>query len=158
MLSTKKHRLQDCDAVILACNTAHIIAPELEKKTHVPLKSLIFTTKQTVASLGFTKVGLVASPTSIKLGLFETENTQLILPNVHQLTQLASMIHGVISGKPPNLYTPELEEIITALFKQGAQSVVVGCTELELIMAKSNVERLIRPLELTIAKIFKAKQ
>ena len=68
--SVKRHQLVKCDEVILACNTAHIIAAEVQGATGIVLNSLIENVQTEIRQKGFKKIGIVASPTTIKLSLF----------------------------------------------------------------------------------------
>ena len=57
----------------IACNTAHILLERLESVTEVPFVSIIEEARKGVEELGVNKVGLLASPTTVKTELYQNE-------------------------------------------------------------------------------------
>lgn len=55
----------------ISCNTAHILLDDLQSESKIPFISMIDEITKSVKSLGIKKVGLLASPTTFKSGLFQ---------------------------------------------------------------------------------------
>lgn len=148
-----KHNFSTLDTVIMACNTAHLLADEIVKKTGIPLSSLVLNTIDHIENLKIKRVGIVSSITTIDSKLFTIDDVDLIIPTDMQLNQLKHMIKRIIDGIPSNCFEQELDAIVESLFVRGAEAVILACTELELVMMNSMRLGLIRPLEITVCKI-----
>jgi aspartate racemase len=148
------HSLRSCDAVILACNTAHILAEHIVRRTGIKLHSLIEQVEKDIKLRNITKLGVVASPVTIKKKLFNIAGVELIAPTNAEQNQLERIIGEIIDGKNPVDATAEIESVIENLFSRGAQSVVLGCTELELSLRNNMDSKLIRPLNSSVGAIF----
>lgn len=151
----KLRDLSKCDDVIIACNTAHLLAERVVAATGIPLRSLIESSAREIHSLNSGRIGIVASPLALESGLFDVLNGIHIQPDKMQRSRLEAMIRSVIAGKTPGSFEKELTGIIDSLFNRGAQHVLVGCTELELILREHKDKRLIKPLELTVSAILR---
>ncbi|MDB5182953.1 MAG: amino acid racemase [Candidatus Saccharibacteria bacterium] len=150
----EKHSLATCDDVIIACNTAHILAEEITDKTRIKLRSLIERTHKEIVVRGHKRVGIIASPTTLKKRLFAFSGVDLVLPTTKEINTLERIIGEVINGKSTSEVKEEVEEIVSRLFSLGVDAVILGCTELEMILRDSKHTDLIKPLNLTIKSIF----
>ena len=127
----------------IACNTAHILVPELEKVSRVPFISLINEVSEKVRSEGIREVGILGSPTTIQTGLYqkalEAKGICAISPEPEQLESLESIITNVISGNNDEGDVMSLISIANSLKKKGAKGIILGCTELPLVFPQSFV-------------------
>ncbi len=153
MRASLLHSLEKCDEVIIACNTAHIHAEKIVDSTGINLTSIVDEALFAINKLGIKNLGIVASPTSLKVELFKLREIKIIKPLPHHKKLLEEIIGDIIDGDDPLNRAVDVKHIITSLFEQGATHVLLGCTELELVMSKSSDERLIRPLEITIKNL-----
>lgn len=119
----------------LGSNTVHILLDELRKNTEVKFISMIELVAKKCVENGFSKVGLFGTPVLLESGLYKKEleknGIELILPNKEEVEISDSIIRDVLAGQKIS----KKQEYITALnnvFKQGAQSIILGCTELPL--------------------------
>lgn len=124
----------------IACNTAHIILPDLQSVSDAPFISIINEVVNEVRESGINKVGLLATPSTIHFGLFdkalEKSNIQLILPTKEEQIILEKIIRNIILGKKLQSDILKLRSVAASLKKQGAQGIILGCTELPLIFPK----------------------
>lgn len=129
----------------MVCNTAHILLHNLQAHTEVPFISLIESVAQHVRDSKIKTVGLLASPTTIRCGLYqnilEKEGIEVILPSVNHQKTITKIITRVLEGKIENKNKKDLAKIAVSLKKRGAQGIVLGCTELPLVY--ENVKPLI---------------
>lgn len=100
-------------------------------------------------------IGILASPNTINSRLhanvFKHKTVLTLEPTGIQ--QTSRIIHNVIGGKN-DLETP-LEAQINALLQQGAQTVLLGCTELSVINQTRHFTHVIDPLEIVVDEIMK---
>jgi aspartate racemase len=158
-LSSLWHVFGDCkfSHIIIACNTAHIFATEIEQLFTVKPLSLIDLTVAHIKSQGFTNVGLLATPTTIRNGLYSKSLKQaavgICLLPMQERNQTESLIRAVIAGECADLQL--FQRLLHTLEQQGCQAVIVGCTELSVIAASTHAQNVIDPLDIAVTEIFK---
>ena len=127
---------QGVSRIAIPCVTAHYFMDELEKEIPV---SLINGVRETVAHLkenGIHKVGIMAPDGTIRSGIFHRElEKQGLTPVIPGEEAQADVMHlifeNVKAGEPA-----EMDRFFAAsedVRRQGAQAVILGCTELSLI-------------------------
>lgn len=127
---------QGADCIAVPCVTAHYFMDSLENGIAVPLINGV---RETVAHLkenGIEKVGIMATDGTVRSGIFhrelEKQGLTPIVPNEEAQADVMHLIfHNVKAGRPA-----EMDRFFTAagnLKKQGAQAIILGCTELSLI-------------------------
>ncbi|HEV7453792.1 MAG TPA: amino acid racemase [Candidatus Saccharimonadales bacterium] len=133
--------LLDPASIMLACNTAHLLTddvPYLQGKNFV---SLLKTVARRLHDDGIKTVGLLASPTTIKTKLYERYLTEegviAVTPPARSLSIVEDAIRNVITMKQDTSDAAALTKIADALVGDGAQAILLGCTELPLVFDKS---------------------
>ena len=85
----------------IACNTAHILLDDLQSVSKVPFVSVVDEIANRVRIEGITRVGLLASPSTIRFGIFEKtlskSHIEVVLPTEGQQVALEKIIKNVIS-------------------------------------------------------------
>jgi aspartate racemase len=139
MLEDRTRRLATYGAscISVACNTACLLSSRLQRQTPVPFVSVVDEVAER-ASLHHKHVLLLASPTSLRLSLYQTALsrhgvTYVVPPNkYHQ--EIESIIRSVIEGGDKRFLMGKLvrltENILTNEYVDG---IVLGCTELPLV-------------------------
>lgn len=153
----KKLELAGSDLIIIACNTVHFFYDEMLKATDTPIFNIIEETAQTVRREGIQKVGLLASESTCKLGLYQDKFNPLgidvILPDQPQQEKLNEIIEHVMGGKQGGADLKTLQRITENYANQGAEAVVLGCTELPLVINQSLTEiKLYNSIEIIVQK------
>lgn len=146
----------------IACNTAHLLKAELEKIGNLRFTSLIDTTAELVAAdKKLVKVGILATPSTIKSGLYSSKlgsMIELVQPTLQSSVATETIIRDVIScdssRSEEELLAKRLKNEIDALLKKGAQKVILGCTELSLLGSHLDGS-IIDPLSLTVKKVMR---
>lgn len=124
----------------IACNTAHVMFDELQSTTKKELISLIDEVVNQVSKKKIARVGLLASPSTIKFGLFDNAfrelNIDVIKPTEREQERLEKIIRRVIGGRILESDQLNLILIADALKRRGASGIILGCTELPLVFSK----------------------
>lgn len=127
---------QGAECLAIPCITAHYFHERLEGAIGTPIIHLV---KEVVCHLKenqIQKVGIMATDGTITTGLFQKElklqGMEAFIPNKENQKKVMHLIyHNVKAGKQPEMdLFCQVEE---DLRKQGAQVIVLGCTELSLI-------------------------
>ncbi len=124
----------------IACNTAHLMINNLQSETKTQIISMIDEVAKHVNKMKIIKVGLLASPSTFKFDLFDDAlrefNIVVIQPTKTEQEILEKIIRRVIGGKTLELDQLRLISIADSLKRQGAQGIILGCTELPLVFPK----------------------
>ncbi|MCR4330227.1 MAG: amino acid racemase [Candidatus Roizmanbacteria bacterium] len=122
--------------ICIGSNTVHILLEELQKNTEVKFISMIELVAKKCVELGFSKVGLLGTPVLIKSGLYEQEmkkhGIELVLPTENESEIADSIIRDVLAGQKSFDKKQEYIGALNDLFSRGAQTIILGCTELPL--------------------------
>lgn len=124
------------DLIAVPCITAHYFHDELERQIGIPIINAITETVQCIEQEEIDRVGLMATDGTIQSGLFQKElkrhNIQSILPAADGQREIMHMIYEEV--KAGRAVDPEhFRNVSDRLFSQGAQVILLGCTELSLI-------------------------
>ena len=140
----KKLELAGCDIIIIACNTVHTYFDEMQASVKVPIFNIIEETKKRVEKLGYKKIGLFASESTNKLELYQKRfadsNIEIISPNPEQQQILNRVIEHVMGGNQKIEDVILLKEIARDYIRQGAEAIVMGCTEIPLAINQSHTD------------------
>lgn len=140
----KKLELAGCDIIIIACNTVHTYFDEMQASVKVPIFNIIEETKKRVEKLGYKIIGLFASESTNKLKLYQKRfadsNIEIISPNPEQQQILNRVIEHVMGGNQKIEDVILLKEIARDYIRQGAEAIVMGCTEIPLAINQSHTD------------------
>lgn len=135
--------LKSAAAIGIACNTAHLL---IDRLTNIPKEnfvSMIEATARAVAKNGHKKVGLLASPYTIKSKLYHSallsKGIDVVEPISSDVKQLNTIIHDVVGNVEPSTMRTMLTAIANRLEKQGVDCLLLGCTELPLVGVDSTL-------------------
>lgn len=141
-----------CNTIAMVCNTAHILYPKLLPYSQAKFLSLIALVAKRVNDAGMKRVGLFATPTTIKLKLYQKElakfNIDAVTPN-RQIQKLhEKIIRDVIVIGETNLYKEQLCKITKRFIqKNHLDGVILVCTELPLIFPTNKFTNVIDCLD-----------
>lgn len=127
---------EHCDCIALPCATAHVFHDRLEKDLGLPVFDMIEKTADYLKTAGFTRVGILATDGTIQGGYFQKSlqkrEIDMLLPDTKQQQQIMELIYsGVKAGGAVDIRA--FEEITDSLRANGAQAIVLGCTELSIV-------------------------
>lgn len=140
----KKLESAGCDLIIIGCNTVHTYFTEMQTEVKIPIFNIIDETKKRVLEFGYKKVGLFASESTNKLRLYQNRfadsNIEVISPNYEQQKILNKIIEHVMGGNQKTEDIIVLKDIARDYLKQGAEAIVMGCTEIPLAINQSHTD------------------
>ncbi|MEU7700944.1 aspartate/glutamate racemase family protein [Streptomyces sp. NPDC039028] len=128
------------DMVLLCTNTMHKVADQVEAAVSIPLLHLADATADAVRASGLRRVGLLGTAFTMEQdfyrGRLEAGGLEVRVPEaagratVHRVIY-EELCRGVVREESRAAY----QEIIAALVADGAEGVILGCTEIELLIA-----------------------
>ncbi len=132
----KKLENAGCGLIIIGCNTVHIFFDEMQEAVKIPVLNIVEETKKKVLDFGYKKVGLFASESTSKTKLYQKRfaesGIEVIPPNERQQEVLNKVIEHVMGGNQKTGDIIALKDIARDYIKQGAEAIVMGCTEIPL--------------------------
>jgi len=142
--SIKRLNKLGIDFIVIPCNTAHIFINELKKESKVPVVSIIEETVKIVKKRGFRNVGLLATKKTVDSKLYENiliENgIDVILPTEEEQKNISRIIIRILRNKAYKEEKKILKKIIENLIKRGSEAIILGCTDLQIILTKDEFE------------------
>lgn len=136
------HKLEDAGAecIVIPCNTAHFWFQELKSVCHVDILSIVETTLSEVAASGKTRVGLLATNATLYMGLYqkgiEERGLTCISPDETGQESVMAGIYALKAGDGARARAL-LHEQADNLFSRGAEIIVLGCTEVPVILTEA---------------------
>ena len=129
------HR-QGASCVAIPCMTAHYFYGELESGIPVPLVNGVAQTVAHLKANGIKKVGIMATDGTVRSGIFHRELVaQGLEPIVPGEAAQADVMHLIFNNVKAGK-SAEMNRFFAAaedLRQQGAEAIILGCTELSLI-------------------------
>ena len=127
------------DVLCMPCNTAHYFVEDIRKATPLPFISIIESTLNEIRSRfeDSKSIGLLATDGTI-IGkvyhkVFEAEGYNIITPLEEKQHEVMKIVYSIKAGKmEENVQT--FEEIIEHMKFLGSEVVILGCTELPILL------------------------
>jgi aspartate racemase len=146
LLATEARGLEAAGAelVLLCTNTMHKVADMVAGAIEVPLLHLADVTADAVAAAGLTTVGLLGTAFTMEQdfyrGRLASHGLTVLVPDAED----RALVHGVIydelcAGVVQDASRDAVLAVLRLLLARGAQGVVLGCTELELLVAPGSL-------------------
>lgn len=134
------------DMIIICTNTMHKMAEDMEKHINIPLLHIADATALKIKDYGLKKIGLLGTKFTMeqdfyKGRLINNYGLEVIVPD----TKERQIIHDIIYNE---LCLGEIKEsskisyikVIDNLEKNGAEGVILGCTEIPLLIKQTDVK------------------
>ena len=124
------------DVLAIPCVTAHYFCQELQAAVGMPLLDAVKETAVYLKERGYTRVGIMATEATVETDLFGEElakyGIRVIYPDEgHQKLVMHLIYENVKAGK--NLEKPVFHKIRKHMFDNGAEVILLGCTELSML-------------------------
>jgi aspartate racemase len=131
------------DFIAMACNTIHLLYPQLVKAVKIPIINLIEETVNYFQNFAYQKIGIICSAETSKSGLyaqaFHKRQQKLITTNQEDQKAVTKAIAAVMGGTINDVTRHELTKVVHSLENAGAEVLLVGCTELPLALNHQDI-------------------
>ena len=143
-----KHCLQlqsaGADFIVIATNTMHKLAPAIEQAIDIPLLHIADAVGQAAAAQQLKTVGLLATVFTMEQDFYSSrlkakQGIETLIPNTEDRAVINQIIfeelcHGQFKTSSRQQYL----RVIADLAAQGAQGVILGCTEIGLLIQQKD--------------------
>jgi len=146
MITNACEGLKTCgaEAIVLCANTMHLIADKLEEQVKLPVIHIAVATANEIKKQNIHKVGLLGTKFTMERDFFtsrlKAQNIEAIIPDeedkefIHY-TIFEEFGRGIFSEPTKKRYL----NIIDKLRANGAEGIILGCTEIPMLIKKEDV-------------------
>lgn len=132
------------EAIVLCANTMHMFAEDLEQATGLPVIHIAEATASAIVEQGLGRVALLGTKPTMELDFYTTrlkaKGISTLIPNDEDREYIHATIFeelgkGVFTDGTRARYL----SIINDLVSQGAQGVILGCTEIPMLLSPEDI-------------------
>jgi aspartate racemase len=146
MLLAAGNGLKHCgaEAIVLCANTMHLIADRLEEAIGLPVIHIATATAAAIEKHGLKKVGLLGTKFTMELDFFTSKlhdkDIEAIIPDAEDRDFVHATIFdelgkGIVTDATKERYLA----IISKLIANGAEGIILGCTEIPLVIQPGDI-------------------
>ena len=143
--AARKLEAAGADCLIIGANTMHRIAPAVQQAINIPLLHIAEVTAVEIEKQQLTTVALLGTKYTMELDFFtgklSSRGITTIIPDAADRAYINAAIYNEM-GK--DLFLPETKaiflNIMSVLQQNGAQGIILGCTEIPLLIKQSDFE------------------
>ena len=142
--AAKRLEVGGADFILICTNTMHKVAPEIEASVNIPLFHIADATAEEIKHKGLSTVGLLGTRFTMEQEFYkgrleDVHGIKVLVPGAEDREIVHRAIYdelcqGVVSQDSRN----EFVRIIKMLYKQGAEAVILGCTEIALLVQQDH--------------------
>lgn len=140
-------KLEDggADFIVLCCNTAHTLAEKIQDKINIPLLHIADATADKIKSMKIKNVGLLGTKFTMEADFYkkrleEKHGLKVIVPQEPEIENVSKDINKICLGKTNPQVKKSLINIINKLIERGAEGIILGCTEIDLVIKQEDVK------------------
>ena len=132
------------DCIVLCTNTMHKLADQIIASVHIPFLHIADATAEKILAAGMKKIGLLGTRFTMehdfyKGRLIRNFGLDVLVPNQTDRDIVHHVIYDeLVLGKIQGSSRAEYKRIIASLIDQGAQGIILGCTEIELLVKQED--------------------
>lgn len=134
------------DGLLICTNTMHKVAPEISETIDIPLIHIADATAQKLVEDGIHSVGLLGTKFTMEEDFYKGRlrdqfGLDVLVPEAAQQQWVHDVIYdelckGVIRNDSRELYVSIIDELV----ERGAQAVILGCTEIALLVSERDTD------------------
>lgn len=132
------------DAILIGANTMHFAADRLQESIPVPIIHIANVTADAIATRGMRKVALLGTRYTMTMAFYKDKlrvrGIETIVPDEAEMNFIQQSIYeelcfGIFKEETKRKY----RQIIERLAGEGAQGVILGCTEIPMVIREGDV-------------------
>jgi aspartate racemase len=130
--------------VVLCTNTMHRVADQVAAAAELPFLHIADPTADEIKARGITSVGLLGTRYTMEQDFYrgrlsERHELEVLIPDEPGRTRVHDVIYDeLVLGEVNDHSRDAYLEIIAALIHRGAEGIILGCTEIELLIREDD--------------------
>jgi len=136
--------LGGADFLVLCTNTMHKVAADIEAAVRIPLFHIADPTATDIKAAGFSTVGLLGTRFTMEQAFYkdrlsERHGLQVLTPEATDRDIVHRIIYEELClGKLIDASRAEYRRVMADLIRQGAEAIILGCTEISLLVTEKD--------------------
>ncbi|GAA6130234.1 aspartate/glutamate racemase family protein [Halopseudomonas sabulinigri] len=131
------------DFLVIATNTMHKVAPEIQQQITIPLLHIADATAMVLKQQNINRVGLLGTAFTMEQAFYrerlEAQGIEVLVPDAAERAEVHRIIYEELClGNLVEASRSAYLQIIAALAERGAQGVILGCTEIGLLVQQAD--------------------
>ena len=133
------------DCIVLCTNTMHKLADELQAATHLPFIHIADATAERVRAKGVRKVGMLGTAFTMEEAFYRGRlearfGLEVLVPDAPDRALVHRVIYDELyQGKVVPASKTEYVRVMRNLVARGAEGIILGCTEITLLVDQADV-------------------
>ena len=134
------------DLIVICTNTMHKMAEEIQNNINIPILHIADVTAEKIIEKGLSKLGLLGTGFTMeedfyKKRLKERYNLDVIIPSDNDRKIIDNIIYNELClGVKKESSKEKFKEVIKKLISDGADGLILGCTEIPLLISQKDAE------------------
>ncbi len=143
--SAKRLEKAGADIIVLCTNTMHLCTPAIKANITIPFLHIAEATGMEIVSKGIKKIALLGTKFTMEKDFYKEVlsnqfGIEVIIPTDGERDQIHQIIYGeLVQGQIKDESREVYKTIIKNLEDRGAEGVILGCTEIPLLISDSDV-------------------
>ncbi len=144
-LSEAAQRLEaaGADFIVIATNTMHLVIDQVQASVQVPILSLLDAVGEAILARAMKKVGLLGTQFTMEKTFYQEalarKGITVLVPDAKDRQYVNAVIYNeLVSGQIRDESRAGLVAIIDRLVARGAEGVILGCTEIPLLVRETD--------------------
>lgn len=126
-------------ALLICANTMHIVAPAIASAVQIPLLHVVDATAAAVRQAGVRRVGLLGTRFTMEQPFYverlQQQGLEVLLPGADDRARVHRIIYEELCrGQLLTSSRDDYRRVMAALVAQGAEGIILGCTEIALLV------------------------
>ncbi len=132
------------ELLVLCTNTMHKVAPAIESAVSIPLLHIADATAEAAKSAGIRRVGLLGTRFTMEQDfyvgrLIDRHGLKVLTPTAPERDEVHRIIYDELCvGKILSASRESYRRIMSELARRGAQAIILGCTEISLLVGEED--------------------
>ena len=130
------------DFIAMVCNTIHLYYDQLQASVTTPILDLREEVETKLRHGRVRRIFTVGTPNTIRQGLYQFSGIETLTPSCEDIDELSDAIYNFNIGNDQDRQRARTEEIARRYLDQGAECIVLGCTEFAVMLKDSDLPTL----------------
>ena len=132
--------------IVICTNTMHKMADDVQKSVKIPLLHIADAAAEKIKELGLGKVGLLGTRFTMEQDFYRGRlksifGIDVVIPNKTDRQVIHDIIYNELClGEIKDVSRKKYSEIINKLAASGAEGIILGCTEIPLLVRQEDCE------------------
>jgi len=132
------------DFIVIATNTMHIVFDEVQASVHIPMLSLLDAVGDAILARGIKTVGLLGTKFTMEKTFYQdalaSKGIAVLVPDARDRDYVNGVIYDeLVAGQIRDESRAGFVATIDKLAARGAQGIILGCTEIPLLVTQKDV-------------------